>query len=490
MGNVRQLPPSVRIVAGLAGAAVPLAALPAVGTAASATLDVLAVALAALLTVLALPSIPAPARPAWRMLAASLLISLVAEVLFRWFQFLDSTRWPTPADILYCVSYVPLMLGLLRLDRQRGRRLRLGGLLDTLIVTVSTAAMATVFLILPMISAGLVNRAGQLVSTVYVLYDVVIVFLALRLLGAGTTAVRLLVTGLLCLFAGDVAEQVMAARTSSIMFPRWINLLWLLFYLGIALAAVSAARTRPARTPARTPDLPALEGMQVSLRRLLAMTVAAGLPTVIFLLPGERTAVEGMALGTAATILLGLVLTRFWDLHRRLDRQTRALAAMAATDPLTGVANRRTWDAELARLLSSPTGSGTGSGTGGNVLIAVLDLDHFKRYNDTHGHGAGDDLLRETACAWAGEIGARGVLARWGGEEFLVALTCRDLDEGQRVLERLRPLVPDGQTVSIGVALWDGAEGAASVLRRADGALYEAKQRGRDRMVVAGLVAA
>jgi diguanylate cyclase (GGDEF)-like protein len=120
------------------------------------------------------------------------------------------------------------------------------------------------------------------------------------------------------------------------------------------------------------------------------------------------------------------------------------------------------------------------------LLVVVLDLDHFKEYNDTAGHTRGDDLLRDTAEAWRQGIGAAGMLARWGGEEFVAFLHCRDAESGLARLDQLRGVVPDGQTVSIGVAVWDGSEDEESLLGRADAALYRAKRWGRDRMVVDG----
>jgi len=148
-------------------------------------------------------------------------------------------------------------------------------------------------------------------------------------------------------------------------------------------------------------------------------------------------------------------------------------------DPLTGLPNRRAWDEELDRELSRARRDGH------PVCVALLDLDHFKAYNDEHGHQAGDWLLETVATAWADVLRDSDTVARWGGEEFAVCLPNCSPVEAEMVLGRLRTRIPDRQTCSVGLAQWDGRETSADLLRRADGALYDAKDAGRDRLVAA-----
>jgi diguanylate cyclase (GGDEF)-like protein len=153
------------------------------------------------------------------------------------------------------------------------------------------------------------------------------------------------------------------------------------------------------------------------------------------------------------------------DLLARLDDQAR-------TDPLTSLPNRRTWDETLATAIQAHDG----------VCVAMIDIDHFKLYNDHHGHAAGDRLLRACALAWKSHLRPTDTLARYGGEEFAVLLPDCALEDATAVLERLRTATPRGATASVGVAERAPGEAAADVLARADAALYVAKDAGRNRL--------
>ncbi len=148
------------------------------------------------------------------------------------------------------------------------------------------------------------------------------------------------------------------------------------------------------------------------------------------------------------------------------------LTDMASTDPLTGLPNRRAWDARLNHALNA----------GQDFTVAMLDFDHFKELNDTHGHPAGDRLLKETAAIWREQLRTGDLLARLGGEEFgLLLLNC-DPARATEVIERLRKLSYSGRTCSAGFAARRAGESAEAVIARADAALYEAKTSGRDRV--------
>ncbi len=164
---------------------------------------------------------------------------------------------------------------------------------------------------------------------------------------------------------------------------------------------------------------------------------------------------------------------------RWTQRSIRRVQSLARTDPLTGVPNRRAWDEELHRAISRRQRDGE------SVCVAMLDLDHFKIFNDEQGHQAGDRILQTVVSAWLGVLRAGDVLARYGGEEFTVLLFGCTLDTATAIIERLRELVPRGLTCSAGLAEWDRRESEVALMSRCDAALYEAKSRGRNRMLVA-----
>jgi two-component system, cell cycle response regulator len=179
----------------------------------------------------------------------------------------------------------------------------------------------------------------------------------------------------------------------------------------------------------------------------------------------------------------------------RLRASLRVELEMAVTDSLTGLHNRRKGLFELDRMLSA-------GATGAAVML--IDIDHFKRVNDEHGHVVGDRVLRHVAHRLRAELRPGDLVARIGGEEFLVALPDADRDRALACAERLRACVA-GQgfstggpgrslsvTLSVGIALAapDSAETAASLIERADAALYGAKAHGRDQVTMAPASAA
>jgi diguanylate cyclase (GGDEF)-like protein len=197
-------------------------------------------------------------------------------------------------------------------------------------------------------------------------------------------------------------------------------------------------------------------------------------------------------------ILIGLF--HFYPMIRQqsrergeLQKMTQSLTAKSATfqqaaltDPLTGLQNRRYFDDALAQYMEEfgrinrPLG------------IMIVDIDHFKSINDTHGHDVGDEVIKGLADTVREYTRYHDIAARIGGEEFAVVAPNVKLDELNKLANRLRIAVSEMSfsignirlriTISVGIAVWDGKETGARLYKRADGQLYNAKRSGRNRV--------
>jgi diguanylate cyclase (GGDEF)-like protein len=170
--------------------------------------------------------------------------------------------------------------------------------------------------------------------------------------------------------------------------------------------------------------------------------------------------------------------------NRELEDAYRRIDEMARTDPLTGVLNRRGMDEMVRREMHRAERNGQ------PLTLGMMDLDHFKAINDDFGHDAGDAVLRTVGALLNDNLRPYDVAARLGGEEFVFLLSACDLAQGTTVAERLRGVLARTRiegvsrpvTMSIGVTPLRPREGLEAALRRADSALYDAKQAGRDRV--------
>jgi diguanylate cyclase (GGDEF)-like protein len=216
--------------------------------------------------------------------------------------------------------------------------------------------------------------------------------------------------------------------------------------------------------------------------QLLASVALVG---ITYAVPSPALSGDGYAATEAIAALLWMVIAGIAGFTlSELVRQRELLAARlqhtARTDALTGLPNRRAWDEELEREIQHAGRTET------PLCMALLDLDFFKQFNDLNGHPAGDSHLKEVASLWRSRLRSADLIARYGGEEFAVLLTATDASQAEQLIETLRNCVPLDETVSAGVAQWDGVESGPELFARADRALYAAKRAGRDRTVRTG----
>lgn len=204
---------------------------------------------------------------------------------------------------------------------------------------------------------------------------------------------------------------------------------------------------------------------------------------------GVRLApLAAVALAPGDRIALGPFTARYLAAGDPAARELEALAGLARRDALTGLPNRRAFDEALARELARADRGGA------PLAVVALDVDHFKRVNDAHGHAAGDAALRAVAERARGALRAGDLLARVGGEEFGALLPGAALADAREVAERIRAAVeaapvpvtaasvPLRLTVSLGCAARVSGEAAAALVGRADARLYDAKRGGRNRV--------
>lgn len=252
--------------------------------------------------------------------------------------------------------------------------------------------------------------------------------------------------------------------------PLWVNYI----YSVLALTAVCMALVFSGRSPVifalcALYVLPTIFTASFYSRKMFLMYLvvqAAASAAVLFAseVPG---AAAGWAVVTAATSAVGIIVHVLQE----------ALKHAASTDPLTGLANRRALERVLVRELERC------ARLGHPLCLAVLDLDGFKEVNDEFGHQRGDELLVEVTSGWSRQLRTTDVLARSGGDEFVVLLPSTDAHQAESVLQRMRDATD--QRFSAGLTQASPGSTLEDVLREADHACYRAKEVGGARIVVA-----
>jgi diguanylate cyclase (GGDEF)-like protein len=394
-------------------------------------------------------------------------------------QILGRTTTPSPADALYLALYPCVSVGLLMIVRARYPGLGRAKAIDASALTVGLGLLCWVFLIRPAAASASGSVLVRAVDVAYPVGDLMLIAILARVMAAGgwrTPTVRLVSLSLLGFLLGDSAWALINNNNWST--SNVVNTALALPFL-LAYALIGAAALHPSAAELETP---AVDDADRSNRALLASILLASLiaPAILAFQALSGRVTDGVAIAVCSAQLTLLVVARLAHLLAHLQKQSERLRELALEDDLTGLPNRRALEGYLSHGLQRARRDRQ------TVSLALLDLDRFKAFNDQHGHLAGDQLLKSAASAWGKQIRTTDMLARIGGEEFVLVLPDADIGQATAVLTKLRASTPLGQTFSAGVAEWDNEALADELLSAADAAMYRAKRAGRDRIEPAG----
>lgn len=417
-------------------------------------------------------------RLAWWFLALGIFLNstgIVVDYLSSHFLGFKESDSPQPADTFWLMLYPALVLGLSMLAHRRAAGHDWSTIVDATIVIVGLSLLSWVFVVSASLHESALSLIGLFVVVAYPVGDLAVLGVLVRLLLQSNMdrnrALYLITLGLTLFLFGDLS-WVVIFRFNFVLSGLERTLLQSVFLA--AYACFGAAAVHPDSRKISEPVPERTAGVSPGLLLILATTSLV--PSALLLYQAHNgVVVNGVAIGVSSAGLFLLVVVRVVGLLRKVEIQARQLSLLSRIDELTGLYNRRAWMSELdiaierARRCHSP------------LCVGLIDLDHFKSFNDTFGHPAGDKLLKAASTAWLETIRLPDVLGRYGGEEFILIAANTSLEGAARVLERLRQLMPSEQTFSSGLSLWDGTEGVETFLKRTDQALYCAKEQGRNR---------
>jgi two-component system, cell cycle response regulator len=421
---------------------------------------------------------PRPRLP-WLLLALSQVVYAAADTTFYISHYaLGVLDYPGAADPLYVAHYPLVVAGLMLLIRRRTPGRDLPGVLDAAVIGVGAAMLSWLFLIAPnaRLDAPVVVKAFSLA---YPVLDLLMLTVALRLiLGGGRrpASFYLLTFNMLAFVAADtmyVSQQL----DGSYVTGNYLDAIWLAGNLALGAAALHP-------TMARLTDPTPVRDASIGPARIAALCGAALIAPVTLYIQSARGDLRDIpVIALACALLFGLTIARLAGL---VSDQRR----LAITDALTGLHTRRFFEAQL------PIEVARARRAGGSLAVFIVDVDHFKSINDHYGHPAGDQALIEIAARLRGAARGGDVLARYGGEEFALLVPEASLSELATIAERLRLRVASSPvalsedtwiavTVSVGAACFPlHGDSPNELVATADRALYVAKARGRDRVVI------
>jgi diguanylate cyclase len=425
-----------------------------------------------------------PSRPgAWRLVAGALALLSLGDVTYTVLALGGEVGYPSLADLAYLAGYAALISGVVGLVRGRVAGGERSAIIDATILSLGVLSLFWIAILRPSLAES-VNYLAAFVSLSYPAMDILLLTVCVRVLmsaGSRSRYLQLLVAGITLYFIADVIYAMLllhgAYTEGNLVDAGWIA--------GVLLIGVAALHPSVGESVVPAPNAEA----RLSGRRL-AMLAASALTAPTILLIWEARAGDELALGLVVvwTALFALVFLRLATTVKALARSLRdrhrlqrTLLHQANHDPLTGLASRLRFDAQLAGAMHhSPHRTG----------LVFLDLDDFKGINDSLGHPSGDEVLRIVAARVRKSLRRGDLAARMGGDELaILAVDCAHLATVRSVAERAltavrTPIKVAGRQLKVhasaGVTIGQHNSTGINLMRDADIALYEAKVKGKD----------
>jgi diguanylate cyclase len=410
-------------------------------------------------------------RTVWVLIALALVFRGEGDAMWWWLEAVQQQDpFPSMADIGYSGFY-PVLIAALAMTpvRQQSRRASIGNLLDVLAMVGGAFMLIWYFVLGAALQAG-VNSLASVVNISYPLWDLLLMLAAGRIVLRGTEALwtaaaRWLIAGACSFVFADVGFSYLMTQ-DGFTGGGWLDLFW----TGALLCFGMAACARPDnRAPKDDADRNAhlLPLLAIVASYLVVAKVARDLP----LIPVGGVVLADLLITVVVVIRQVLAVAD----HRALAASYRQIAV---TDFVTGVSSRQHFLAQAEISLARHRG---------RCALIMVDVDHFKSINDRHGHLTGDAALRAVAEHLRQTVRDDDLVARFGGDEFVVLLTDVDFERAASVVSRIVstivPLWTGGPTLTLSVGwAWHDAD-LNTLLGQADTALYAAKTAGRNQAI-------
>ena len=411
-------------------------------------------------------TLPRKVRAVWFCMGGFLILTAIGDVIYDYQSLVRNVApFPGISDLFYLSTYAFAVTGLFLLARSLNPGADLSSWIDISIMVIAAAGIVGALVIGPVWNSSDGWDLSTVLSLAYPLLDLVLLAALVRVLmlpHARNAAITLLATSMGLFLAYDLIYNNHLLAT--IWTPsRSMEVVWTAAMLCIPLAAMSPG--------ARSFD--AVDASQVGVvstaRQLVIGISVLSLPVIVLLELSISGSLILRWLVPVMLILLTLILWRMQLLLQASQRQAAALAEFERMDLLTGLPNRQRWDEQLPWLAAGAQDAG------GVLTIALLHIDDFARQRETKAGRIAELLLVSATIAWLGELGDDDVLARYGPDEFVLAIQRSSMADAQETLRSVVRATPEAMSISSGAAVLRPDEDAAAALGRAEGAMRASK---------------